>query len=81
MPDSSFPQPDADDIRLTGILRALSDPGRVRIVQVLADGQTQMFVDGIPQGARMIVQGQDFVREGQRVAPVPFQAASASASD
>lgn len=39
MPDSSFPQPDADDIRLTGILRALADPGRVRIVQVLADGE------------------------------------------
>ena len=42
-------------------------------VQVLADGQTQMWVDGIPSGARMIVQGQDFVREGQRVAPVPYQ--------
>jgi membrane fusion protein, multidrug efflux system len=42
-------------------------------VQVLADGQTQMWVDGIASGARMIVQGQDFVREGQRVAPVPYQ--------
>ena len=43
-------------------------------VQVLADGQTQMWVDGIAEGARVIVQGQDFVREGQRVAPVPYQA-------
>jgi multidrug efflux system membrane fusion protein len=42
-------------------------------VQVLADGQTQMWVDGVASGARMIVQGQDFVREGQRVAPVPYQ--------
>ena len=42
-------------------------------VQVLADGQTQMWVDGIASGARVIVQGQDFVREGQRVAPVPYQ--------
>lgn len=48
-------------------------------VQVLADGQTQMWVDGLAAGSRVIVQGQDFVREGQRVAPVPYQAASASA--
>lgn len=38
MPDHPFPQPDVDDIRLTAILRALADPGRVRMVQVLADG-------------------------------------------
>jgi multidrug efflux system membrane fusion protein len=49
-------------------------------VQVLADGQTQMWVDGIASLSRVIVQGQDFVREGQRVAPVPYQAASASAN-
>jgi membrane fusion protein, multidrug efflux system len=49
-------------------------------VQVLADGQTQMWVDGIASGARVIVQGQDFVREAQRVAAVPHQAASASAN-
>ena len=49
-------------------------------VQVLADGQVQMWVDGIATGSRVIVQGQDFVREGQRVAPVPHQAASASAN-
>lgn len=49
-------------------------------VQVLADGQVQMWVDGIASGSRVIVQGQDFVREGQRVAPVPHQAASASAN-
>lgn len=37
MTDKSFPQPNADDIRLTDILRALSDPGRVKMLQVLAD--------------------------------------------
>jgi membrane fusion protein, multidrug efflux system len=29
-----------------------------------------MWVTGIPDGARVIVQGQDFVREGQRVEAV-----------
>jgi multidrug efflux system membrane fusion protein len=29
-----------------------------------------MWVSGVPDGARVIVQGQDFVREGQRVKPV-----------
>ena len=48
-------------------------------VSVMADGQTQMWVDGIASGSKVIVQGQDFVREGQRVAPVPYQAAAASA--
>lgn len=33
-----LPIPDADDIRLAGILRALSDPGRLRMLMVLADG-------------------------------------------
>jgi multidrug efflux system membrane fusion protein len=50
-------------------------------VHVMADGQTQMWVDGIADGSRVIVQGQDFVREGQRVTPVPHQATSASAAD
>ncbi|MDF2442518.1 MAG: hypothetical protein JWR01_721 [Subtercola sp.] len=39
MPDNPFPQPDAADIRLTHILRALADPGRVKMLQVLADGE------------------------------------------
>ena len=29
-----------------------------------------MWVAGIPDGARVIVQGQDFVREGQKVEAV-----------
>lgn len=37
-------------------------------VQPVEDEQSFMWVAGIPDGARVIVQGQDFVREGQRVA-------------
>ncbi|HEY6994573.1 MAG TPA: efflux RND transporter periplasmic adaptor subunit, partial [Xanthobacteraceae bacterium] len=36
-------------------------------VRVVEDEQTFMWVAGIPDGARVIVQGQDFVREGQKV--------------
>jgi membrane fusion protein, multidrug efflux system len=39
-------------------------------VQVVEDEQSFMWVAGIPDGARVIVQGQDFVREGQKVDPV-----------
>jgi len=34
---------------------------------VAEDEQTFMWVTGIPDSARVIVQGQDFVREGQKV--------------
>ena len=30
-----------------------------------------MWLAGVPDGARVIVQGQDFVREGNLVEPVP----------
>ena len=33
-----FPVPDMADVSLVDIMRALSDPTRLRIVQVLADG-------------------------------------------
>jgi membrane fusion protein, multidrug efflux system len=36
-------------------------------VSVVEDEQTFMWAAGIPDGARAIVQGQDFVREGQKV--------------
>ena len=36
-------------------------------VNVVEDEQTFMWVGGIPDGTRVIVQGQDFVREGQKV--------------
>jgi multidrug efflux system membrane fusion protein len=40
---------------------------RVRLVD---DQQNNMWVTGVPDNARIIVQGQDFVREGQRVVAV-----------
>ncbi len=39
-------------------------------VAVAQDEQVQMWVTGIPDGAKVIVQGQDFVREGQTVEAV-----------
>ncbi len=43
-------------------------------VNILEDDQGTMWVNGLADGARVIVQGQDFVREGQRVEPVPTTA-------
>jgi multidrug efflux system membrane fusion protein len=39
-------------------------------VGVVEDQQETMWVSGVKDGARVIVRGQDFVREGQSVAPV-----------
>ena len=46
-------------------------------VEIVEDLQGTMWLSGISQGARVIVRGQDFVREGQKVATV--DAASAAA--
>jgi membrane fusion protein, multidrug efflux system len=43
-------------------------------VSVVEDQQDNMWVGGVPDGARVIVQGQDFVREGQVVEPVGVEA-------
>jgi multidrug efflux system membrane fusion protein len=43
-------------------------------VAVAEDEQNSMWVTGIADGAEVIVQGQDFVREGEAVAPVPASA-------
>ena len=40
-------------------------------VNVIEDEQTAMWVGGVPDGGRVIVQGQDFVREGQHVEAIP----------
>jgi multidrug efflux system membrane fusion protein len=40
-------------------------------INVLEDDKNQMWVTGVPNGARVIVRGQDFVREGQKVDPMP----------
>ena len=54
-------------------VRMVADDDKVGFiaVNVVEDEQAQMWVSGIPAGARVIVQGQDFVREGQRVAVIP----------
>jgi len=40
-------------------------------VALIEDDQNHMWVAGIPDAAKVIVQGQDFVREGQKVVAVP----------
>jgi multidrug efflux system membrane fusion protein len=47
-------------------------------VKVIEDEHTTMWLGGVPDGARVIVQGQDFVREGQHVEAVPATEYSAS---
>jgi multidrug efflux system membrane fusion protein len=54
-------------------VRVVGDDGKVGFVKVTIaeDAQSQMWVNGIADGARVIVQGQDFVREGEKVTAVP----------
>jgi multidrug efflux system membrane fusion protein len=54
-------------------VRTVNDQGIVAFmrVNVIEDDQNQMWVTGVPNGTRVIVKGQDFVREGQKVEPVP----------
>ena len=49
-------------------------------VSVMEDDQVDMWVSGIASGTRVIVQGQDFVREGQKVLPVPASPAASKIS-
>jgi multidrug efflux system membrane fusion protein len=39
-------------------------------ISIVEDEHTFMWVSGVPDGVKVIVQGQDFVREGQLVEPV-----------
>ena len=50
-------------------VRTVSTKGIVGFLPItlVEDDQAFMWVSGIPNGSRVIVQGQDFVREGQRV--------------
>lgn len=54
-------------------VRSVDETGNVSFTQVsvVEDEQATMWVSGLASGARVIVEGQDFVREGQRVAAVP----------
>ena len=46
---------------------------------IVEDDQRSMWLTGVPDGARVIVQGQDFVREGNLVEPVAATAANRAA--
>jgi multidrug efflux system membrane fusion protein len=61
-------------------VRIVAGEGKVDFVpiSVVEDEQAFMWVAGIPDRARVIVQGQDFVREGQTVQAVPAPATTAS---
>ena len=61
-------------------LRLVNDTERVAFVPVhiIDDGQDTMWVSGLNDGARVIVRGQDFVREGQLVATSDVNDQSAS---
>ena len=48
-------------------------------VSVIEDEQNSMWVGGLTDGMRVIVQGQDFVREGQKVEAVPASDMTATA--
>jgi multidrug efflux system membrane fusion protein len=54
-------------------VRAVGADGKVVFVPVgLVEDQTEyLYVSGIPEGTRIIVQGQDFVKEGQLVEAIP----------
>jgi multidrug efflux system membrane fusion protein len=60
-------------------IRAVTADGIVGFmpVAVVEDNHTVMWVTGVPGGTQVIVQGQDFVREGQRVETVPAEVKTA----
>lgn len=72
-------------------LLSLSDDGRIGVrlvneddsirflpVTILDDSQDGVWVAGLPKTARLIIVGQDYVREGQQVEPVELTAAAGS---
>jgi len=62
-------------------VRIVREDGTVAFtrVSVVEDEQSTMWIAGVADGARVIVQGQDFVREGQSVEAVPAAAITATA--
>lgn len=59
-------------------VRLVDEDDRVAFapVTLVEDGRETIWVAGLPDNASVIVQGQDFVVEGQQVAPVPFALAA-----
>jgi membrane fusion protein, multidrug efflux system len=62
-------------------VRTVSEEGIVGFapVSVVEDEQSYMWVGGLSDGMQVIVQGQDFVREGQKVDAVPAAELTATA--
>src|SRR5262249_45135813 len=62
-------------------VRAVGADDRVAFIPVgvVEDEQTFMWLSGIADGSRVIVQGQDFVREGQKVEAVLASEVTATA--
>jgi multidrug efflux system membrane fusion protein len=60
-------------------VRTVSADGTVTSVpvKILEDASDEIWVSGLEDGARVIVQGQDFVKDGQRVEAVDAGSASA----
>ncbi len=75
MPRSALTISSAGDIGV----RIVGDGDKVQFVpvQIVEDMQDTMWLGGIADGARVIVRGQDFVREGQKVATVDAATESA----
>jgi membrane fusion protein, multidrug efflux system len=62
-------------------VRTVGEDGTVAFarIDVIEDEQAFMWVTGLRDGAQVIVQGQDFVREGQKVDAVAASAVTATA--
>ncbi len=69
VPRSALTISSTGDIGVRAVERGAASSPSCRCACV-EDEQTFMWVAGIPDGARVIVQGQDFVREGQKVEAV-----------
>lgn len=69
-----------DDAGRIGV-RTVDDGNIVRFlpVKLLDDAQTNVWVGGLPERIRIIVVGQDYVTDGQKVDPVPDEALTAAA--
>jgi multidrug efflux system membrane fusion protein len=78
VPRSALTFSSAGDLGVRVVVDAEGTVGFVAIA-VIEDEHTHMWVAGIPDGARVIVQGQDFVREGQKVEAVPAVEVTAGA--
>lgn len=61
-------------------VRAVDEAGTVAFIPVtlVEDEQASIWVGGVPDGARVIIEGQDFVREGQRVEALTLTQTSAA---